>query len=210
MERVSIAADVADDAGISRAVDVLRRGGIVAYPTDTFYGLAVDPRRDDAVARLYAAKGRSASMAIPLIAASLAQAQEAAILGDSERRLARAFWPGPLTIVMPPTEAIAARTLGDGATVALRVPFHAVARALAGRFGFCITATSANRSGEPPANEAEEVAGQFSGSDLVDLLLDGGPTPGGPPSTIVEMAGAAPRCVRAGAVAWDRVLRSLE
>ena len=103
MERVSIAADVPDDALIARAADVLRRGGIVAYPTDTFYGLAVDPRRDDAVARLYAAKGRDASMAIPLIAASLAQAEEAAVVGDRELRLARAFWPGPLTIVMPPS-----------------------------------------------------------------------------------------------------------
>ena len=75
------------------------------------------------------------------------------------------------------------------------------------RFGFCITATSANRSGEPPASDAEEVADRFSGSDLVDFLLDGGPTPGGPPSTIVEMVRTGPRCVRAGAVAWDRVLR---
>ena len=149
-------------------------------------------------------------MAIPLIAASLAQAEEAAVVGDRELRLARAFWPGPLTIVMPPSAAIAARTLGDGSTVALRVPSHVVARALAARFGFCITATSANRSGEPPASDPEEVAERFSGSDLVDFLLDGGPTPGGPPSTIVEMVRTGPRCVRAGAVAWDRVLRSLE
>ena len=210
MVRLTIAADTIDEAVIERAVDVLRRGGIVAYPTETFYGLAADPRRDDAVARLYAAKRRDASMAIPLIAASLAQAQEAAVIGDRELRLAHAFWPGPLTIVMAPRAAIAARTLGDGTTVALRVPSHVVARALAGRFGFCITATSANRSGEAPANDAGEVAGRFSGTDLVDLLLDGGPTPGGPPSTIVEMVQTGPRCVRAGAIAWDRVLRSLE
>jgi L-threonylcarbamoyladenylate synthase len=210
MVRLTIDADAIDEAVMTQAADVLRRGGIVAYPTDTFYGLAVDPRRDDAVARLYAAKGRDASMAIPLIAASLAQAQETAVLGDRELRLARAFWPGPLTIVMPPRAAIAAPTLGDGATIAVRVPSHVVARALAGRFGFCITATSANRSGEPPANDAEEVAVRFSGTDQVDLLLDGGPTPGGPPSTIVEMVGTDPRCVRAGAVAWDRVLKSLE
>jgi L-threonylcarbamoyladenylate synthase len=208
--RLTIDADTIDEAVIAQAADVLRRGGIVAYPTDTFYGLAVDPRRDDAVARLYAAKGRDASMAIPLIAASLGQVEEAAVVGDPELRLARAFWPGPLTIVMPPSAAIAARTLGDGPTIALRVPSHVVARALAARFGFCITATSANRSGAPPASDAGEVAERFSGSDLVDLLLDGGPTPGGPPSTIVEMVGTGLRCVRAGAVAWDRVLRSLE
>ena len=129
-----------------------RRGGLVAYPTDTLYGLAVDPRRDDAVARLYAAKGRDASAAIPLIAAS--HRAGGGSRGRSATRscmLARAFWPGPLTIVMPARTVIAAALLGGGTTVALRVPSHAVARALAAAFGFCITATSANRSGHPPA-----------------------------------------------------------
>ena len=171
----------------------------------------MDPRRDDAVARLFAAKGREPSAAVPLIAASIDQAQEAAILGDREIRLARTFWPGPLTIVVPARSGIAPAVLAGGTTVALRVPAHAVARALAAVFGFCITATSANRSGDPPAVTGADVSAALETSiDLLDVLLDAGAATGGPPSTIVEMAESGPRLVRAGAVAWSRVLESLE
>jgi L-threonylcarbamoyladenylate synthase len=208
MITLSIAAAMPDEAVIAQAADVLRRGGVVAYPTDTLYGLAVDPRRDDAVGRLYAAKGRDASTAVPLIAASLEQAQEAATFGDADLRLAREFWPGPLTIVMPTRTGIAVPVLGDGATVAVRVPSHAVARALAAAFGFCITATSANRSGHRPAVTGAEVAVALE--QTIDLLLDAGPVPGGPPSTIVEITATGPRLLRAGAVGWDRVLESLK
>jgi L-threonylcarbamoyladenylate synthase len=208
MIRLPIEAGAPDAAALAHAVEVLKRGGVVAYPTDTFYGLAVDPRSEDAVGRLYAAKGRDASSAIPLIAASIEQAQEAGILGDRDLRLARTFWPGPLTIVVPPRHGIAATVLGGGTTIALRVPAHAVARALAAAFGFCVTATSANRSGHPPAVTGADVAGAHDES--IDLLLDAGAVTGGPPSTIVEMAPSGPRLVRAGAVAWNRVLESLE
>ncbi len=208
MITLSIAAAMPDEAVIAQAADVLRRGGVVAYPTDTLYGLAVDPREDEAAARLYAAKGRDASTAIPLIAASIEQAQEAAVFGDRELMLAGTFWPGPLTLVMPARSGIAAAMLGGGTTVALRVPSHAVARALAAAFGFCITATSANRSGHPPAVTAGDVAVALE--PAIDVLLDAGPVPGGPPSTIVEMTVTGPRLIRAGAVAWDRVLESLK
>jgi len=211
MLTLSITANLPDETVIARAADVLRRGGIVAYPTDTLYGLAVDPRRADAVVRLFAAKGRGASAAMPLIAASLDQAQEAAVFGVPELQLARAFWPGPLTIVLPARSGLAAAVLGGGTTVALRVPAHAVARALAAAFGFSITATSANRSGHPPAATGAGVAAAFdTAMDLLDVLLDAGAVTGGPPSTIVEMAESGPRLVRAGAVAWSRVLESLE
>ena len=181
---------------------------MVAYPTDTLYGLAVDPRRDEAVARLYGLKGRDAWSAVPLIAASVEQAQLAAVMGAVELRLARAFWPGPLTIVMPPQPGLSPVALGGGTTIGVRVPSHAVARALAAAFGFCITATSANRSGEPPAATGGDVAEALASA--IDLLLDSGPVAGGPPSTIVEVTEAGPRLLRPGAVAWDRVLRSLE
>jgi L-threonylcarbamoyladenylate synthase len=211
MLTLSITANLPDETVIVRAADVLRRGGLVAYPTDTLYGLAVDPRRDDAVARLFAAKGRGASSAVPLIAASIDQAREAASFGDRELQLARTFWPGPLTIVLPARSGLAAALLGGGTTVALRVPAHAVARALAAAFDFSITATSANRSGNPPAATGGGVAAAFDiAPDLLDVLLDAGAVTGGPPSTIVEMAESGPRLVRAGAVAWNRVLESLE
>jgi L-threonylcarbamoyladenylate synthase len=203
-----ISPDVPDEALILSACDVLRSGGVVAYPTDTLYGLGVDPRRADAVERLYAAKGRDASVAIPLIAASIEQAREVAILGELEMRLARAFWPGPLTLVMPARPVLTAALLAGGSTVAIRVPSHAVARELCRVFGFPLTATSANRSGEQPAASGHEVIASFVSE--IDLLLDAGAAPGGPPSTIVEIATSGPRLVRSGAVPWNRVLESLE
>jgi L-threonylcarbamoyladenylate synthase len=193
---------------IVRAARILRDGGVVAYPTDTLYGLAVDPRSADAVRRLFAAKGRDSSLAIPLIASTLEQAQQAGDLSESHVRLAAAFWPGPLTIVVPARPAIARELLGGGSTIAVRVPAHAAATALAAEMGFCITSTSANRSGQVPATTADRVALDLA--DVVDLVLDGGPSRGGLPSTIVEITPHGPRLVRAGAVPWERVLESLQ
>lgn len=188
-------------------MEVLRAGGVVAFPTDTLYGLAADPRREDAVARVFSLKGRDAAAAMPLIAADLDQALLAADLGPDARRLAEAFWPGPLSIAVPPRASISRRVLGGEETLAIRVPAHAVARALAAAFGFCITATSANRSGCPPASSADAVAAALP---QLDLLLDAGPAPGGPPSTIVAFDRGRPVLRRDGAVAWDRVLKSLQ
>jgi L-threonylcarbamoyladenylate synthase len=193
---------------VQEAVAVLREGGVVAFPTDTLYGLAVDPRRDDAVRRLFGVKGRDLSAAIPLVAGSLAQAEEAAVLGDPERRLARDFWPGPLSIVAPARPAVSVLVLAGGATVAVRVPAHPVAAALASAFGFCLTATSANLSGQPGTADPAVVSRTLAGR--IDYLLDDGLAPGGPPSTIVELRDGLPVLVRHGAVAWDRVLRSLQ
>ena len=197
----------ASSEGIAQAADALRSGRVVAFPTDTLYGLAVDPRRADAVERLFALKGRRPDAAVPLIAADLAQAMDAGEFGAREQRLAETFWPGPLSIVVPARRAIAAAALGGGTTVAIRVPAHARARELAAAFGFAITATSANASGEPPAETADAAA---SAVPNVDLVLDGGRVPGGPPSTIVRLDGETPALVRAGAIAWDRVLKSLQ
>jgi len=193
---------------IEQAVAVLRNGGVVAYPTDTLYGLAVDPRRDDAVQKLFAVKGRDLTAAIPLIAGTMADAEAVAVFGEVERRMARAFWPGPLSIVAPARAGISPLVLAGGRTVAVRVPAHPTAAALATAFGFCITSTSANPSGEPATADPAEVARRLS--DRVDLLLDVGMAPGGPSSTIVEVRDAVPTLVRAGAVPWERVLRSIQ
>ncbi len=195
------------EATIAEAADELRRGGVVAYPTDTLYGLAVDPRRDAAVERLFALKGRDAGAAIALIAADASQAERAGRFGPIERRLAAAFWPGPLTIVVPAAAALSP-LLSPRGTVGVRVPGHAVARALAGALGECITATSANRTGAAAAVTAADVSQAFG--DGVDLLLDAGSSPGGAPSTIVEVIGSTLTLHRAGAIAWERVLESLE
>ncbi len=197
-----------DPGGIARVVEVLRAGGVVGYPTDTLYGLAVDPRNETAIERLFEIKGRDERSAITLIAADLEQAREVCRLGPVHLRLARAFWPGPLTLVADAASALPPRLLAGGTTVAVRVPAHAVARAIARTLGSCITATSANRSGDrPAASAAEAVAGI---GDRVDAIADSGPAPGGAPSTLVAVRDDAPVLVRAGAIAWDRVLESLK
>jgi L-threonylcarbamoyladenylate synthase len=198
------------DAGIvAAAAEVLRQGGVVAYPTDTLYGLAVDARNDRAVERLFTLKGRDAASAIALIAADVGMAEDVAAdgFGELERRMAAAFWPGPLTIVVPASPILAA-ALSPRGTIGVRVPAHLVARALSAALGASLTATSANLSGRPPAVTADEVAAALG--DRIDLLLDAGPAPGGAPSSVVEIVEGRPLLHRAGAVAWDRVLESVE
>lgn len=206
MRRLSVAIEQPDPAALALAVEVLQSGGLVAFPTDTVYGIAADPRQDAALERLFAVKGRDSRAAVPLIAADAEQAMAAGDFGpdDLYMRLADAFWPGPLSIVVPANAALSRAALGGHDTVAIRVPAHAVARALAEAFGFCITATSANLSGHPPAETADAVIETLPG---IDLLLDAGRAPGGPPSTIVTLDAHGPVLIRAGAVAWDRVIK---
>ncbi len=188
-------------------MEVLGGGGLVGFATDTLYGIAADPRSDAAIERLFAVKGRDARSAIPLIAADREQAMAAGRFGEREGRLASAFWPGPLSIVVPAHRGLSRTVMGAAETVAIRVPAQQVARALAAAFGFCVTATSANASGSPPAASADEVQQSLP---ALDLLLDSGPAPGGAPSTMVWFDEHGPVLVRAGAVAWDRVLTLFE
>jgi L-threonylcarbamoyladenylate synthase len=208
MQLIRVDPDAPDAARIEQAATLLRGGGIVAYPTDTLYGLAVDARLDGAVERLYDVKGRDASAAIPVIAGSIEQAGDVGVLTPTDMRLARAFWPGPLTLVLRARPGLSPRLLGQGSTIAVRGPAHPVARALAASLGHCVTATSANRSGSPPAAAASDVSAAFGSA--IDAVIDGGPTVGGPPSTIIEVRSHDVRLVRSGAIAWERVLESLE
>jgi L-threonylcarbamoyladenylate synthase len=208
MQRLIIDPTAPDPERVMSAADSLRRGAVVAYPTDTLYALGVDPRNDEAVRKLFAVKGRTHSAPIGLIAADAAQARQAGPFGPAEERLAGAFWPGPLTIVVAAAGDMSSLLSGELGTLGVRVPAHAAARALAAAFGSCITATSANVSGQPAAATADEVAAALG--DMIDVVVDGGPVPGGPPSTIVQVVDGRPVMHRAGAVVWDRVLESLQ
>lgn len=189
------------------AIQALRQGLVIAYPTDTLYGLGADPRSLTAVNTLFQIKGRSEQRSVPLIAGTIEHARAVGAFNHIAERLAERFWPGPLTLVM-----FQAALLADGVarhnTIAVRVPDHPVARAIALALGGPITSTSANRSGAPPATTAIEVMDTVGGE--VAVVVDGGRTRGGLPSTIVDVSGGVPRLVRAGAVTWDRVLESLE
>jgi L-threonylcarbamoyladenylate synthase len=197
-----------DPRRIAEAAAVIRRGGIVAYPTDTLYGLAADPRDPRAVARLFAVKSRPLERAIPLIAADDATAGLAGRFAPRTRMLARHFWPGPLTLLVSADARLVPAVHGERRLVGVRVPDSVVARALALAAGGLITATSANRSGAAPTADPEDLH-PLAASGL-DALLDGGPAPGGPPSTIVDVTAEPPLLVRAGAVPWERVLEFLD
>lgn len=196
------------DPRIARAVTVLRRGGVVAYPTDTLYGLAVDPRSAEAVAKLFKVKERATGHAIPLIAADTAQVEDAAVMTGTALRLASVFWPGPLSLVLDARATIHPHVQAADGSVAIRIPASALARDLAAGVGFCITSTSANLSGHPATADPSEVVRTLAA--LLDDVVDAGMAPGGAPSTIVDARGTVVRLVRAGAVPWERVLESLQ
>ena len=208
MQRLTVDAGNPEAGVIEAAAAVIRAGGVVAIPTDTLYGLAADPFRADAVARVFAAKRRPSERALPLIAASADQiAQHLGAFRPAWRRLASRFWPGPLTLLVPAPAALAADVTGGTGRVGVRVPAHAVARALCGACGTPLTATSANVSGEAASDDPGDVTTALG--DRIDAILDAGRTPGGAPSTIVDVTGPAPTLVRAGAIPWEDVLACL-
>ncbi len=183
-------------------------GRVVAIPTDTLYGLAADPWSATAVDALFAAKNRPAERAIPLIAADRLQVEATlGTLSPLALRLAEQAWPGPLTLVVAAPPGLAPPITGGRGTVGVRVPNHDVARAIARFVGRPITATSANLSGEPATDDPDRVEAALD--DRIEMLVDVGRTAGGPPSTIVDVTGAAPTLVRAGAVPWDLIERWL-
>jgi len=197
-----------EPGAVARAAGILLGGGLVVFPTDTLYGLAADPRHAGGVARVYHAKGRSTSHALPLIAGDVAQVEALAkALPAATRRLAGRFWPGPLTLIIDAAATMVSRVHGGTGRVAVRVPDQAVARALALQLGFPVVATSANRSGSPASRLAEIAAAALEGD--VDLVLDSGPTAGGEPSTIVDARGGTPTLIRAGAIPFSLVLEAL-
>lgn len=195
----------ADAAAIARAAEILRAGGLVAFPTETVYGLGADATSDAAVAAIYAAKDRPRFN--PLIAhvASRAAAEAEGVFDADARRLADAFWPGPLTLVTPLATGARVCALARAGldSVALRMPAHPVAQALIAAAGRPIAAPSANRSGRVSPTLAAHVVEELGGR--VDLVLDGGPTRVGVESTIVACLGGAPALLRPGGVAREAI-----
>ncbi len=205
MIRVRVDRSAIGPDDMTSAVTALRRGGVVAFPTETFYGLAVDPRSAPAVKRLFSLKERPPDQPLPLIAADAAQVvEQVGTLTPLAARLASRGWPGALTLIIPASPRLCEDVHLSTGKVAVRVPEDRIARALAGRAGHAVTSTSANIAGEPPSSTPEDVVRSLG--ERVDVLIDAGATPGGLPSTIVDATGESPVLVRAGVIAWERVL----
>ena len=193
---------------LNSATEILQQGGIVAYPTETFYGLGAKFDLKNPVERVFLLKNRPFNNPLPLI---IGNQNLLTLIADTPNRLAlsliRNFWPGPLTLLLPAKRGLPVLITGDSGKVGVRIPGQSFALELAQHANFPITSTSANISGKPPAQDAEAVHRSFV--DAIDLLIDGGTTVGGHASTIVDACGDILSIVREGAISSDEINRAV-
>jgi L-threonylcarbamoyladenylate synthase len=195
-----LSSSLPDATAIARAADVLGGGGLVAFPTETVYGLGANALDAAAVARIFAAKGRPAINPLIVHVARIDEARElAAEWPDAAARLAGRFWPGPLTLVLAKRPIVPEIVTAGAGTVGLRIPAHPVARALLEAAGVPIAAPSANRSNEISPTTADHVLKSLGGR--IDIVLDAGPTSGGLESTVLDLTARPPRILRPGLIA---------
>jgi len=195
-----VAVPESDSPAIAEAAAILLSGGLVAFPTETVYGLGADGLNPEAVAKIYAAKGRPATNPVILHVDSIGSAKTLVSHWPVEAELlAEKFWPGPLTLVLPASDRVPAIVRAGGPSVALRCPAHRVALALIHAVGRPLAAPSANRSQHLSPTRAEHVASSLG--KAVDLILDSGPTEAGLESTILDLCGPRPRILRPGPIA---------
>jgi len=193
---------------IARAASVLKRGGLVAFPTDTLYALGADASNPSAVQRVFSAKGRSLTHPISLLVADLAMANQ--LVGEFPEPaacLAEHYWPGPLTLVLPALEGASPLLTAGTDRIGLRIPDAPTALALILRLGGPVTGTSANRSTGPEPRNADEVSRQLSGR--LELILDGGALPPRSPSTVVDLTVSPPVIVREGLIRKTEIFKLL-
>lgn len=191
---------------VEEGISILRRGGLVAFPTDTVYGLGAWSSLREAVARIYQVKERPQNMPLPLLLADTFQINEVAYpVPQIAWLLARNFLPGALTLVLHKSKSVPDSITAGGVTVAVRVPAHPIPVALAQGLGAPIVGTSANLSGKPSSITADEVHSQFG--DKIDFVIDGGRCLGGKESTVVDVTGEVPVILREGAISLEELDR---
>lgn len=199
---------------IHETVSVLQKGGIVAYPTETFYALGVRFDMEESLRRLYELKMRPKEKAMPVIIGSRELLSD--IVSDkwlknipmTAKSIMDRLWPGPLTLLFPAKEGLSEYLTANTGMIAARIPGESFAFHLAERAGFPITATSANLSGMPPADSAEDVIRYFG--DSIDIVVDEGPTQGGLPSTIVDVSEGKIRIVREGLITRNDIKKVID
>lgn len=195
-------------AAIGSAAGVIRQGGVVIFPTETFYGLGGDPMMAETIARIYRIKGRDWNKPLPLIAASRSHVlRTVADWPPLAEQLARAFWPGPLTLVLSAASSLPPALHAHTGKIALRITPHPVARNLADNAGGLLISTSANAAGDPACKELQDLSAAFKAQ--VDGILDAGPLSGYLPSTIVDVSGPEPVLLREGPITWQEITQRL-
>ena len=195
-----------NEGQIQLAVDALKKSGLVAYPTDTVYGLGASMKASQAIERIYQVKQRPRSLPLPLLLANISQIAEVAdSVPEVAWKLAQHFLPGGLTLILFKSSLVPEAITGGGRTVAVRIPAHPVTLALIRELGAPIIGTSANLSGRPSPVTAQEVAEQLG--DKIDLIIDGGGCPQGIESTIVDVTGQSIKILREGAIPGEEIER---
>ena len=194
-----------DEKTLAEAAGIIRDGGLVAFPTETVYGIAADGTSPDAVRRIYEAKGRDESKPILVLISDREELNRLVrCIPVGVHGLMDAWWPGPLTLVFPASDRVPRDLLGGGATIGVRHSGAALAGALCRAVGRPVTAPSANRSGGPEPLTAGEVAAQIG--EKLDMILDGGNSPAARPSTVVDVSSGEPRLIREGCTPYRRIL----
>lgn len=192
---------VGDIDAVAKAADVLRRGGIILYPTDTLYGLGVDALSDEAVARLYQLKARDTSKPIHSVVADIEMANVFGFVDEKAFALACAYLPGPLTLILKKREEIQTGIAKDIGTIGVRIPDHQFCRDLARAFDAPFTTTSANLSGATTGRSVQEILKQLGQkAEAIDLVIDAGELPERTPSTVVDVSSGTAKVLREGAI----------
>ncbi len=197
----------ADDEGLRFAAATMKKGGVVIYPTETVYGLGCMPSDPDAAKRICEIKGR-AENPLPLVCSDIEMARKVVQFNATAEKLAEEFWPGPLMFILPSKVVYPMWVTHGKKTLGLRVPGVEVPRKLAQLTGGVIVSTSANISGEPPATTAKEALSQTGFK--VDVVVDGGPSPGGKPSTIIDLSGKEMWILRSGPISGSQIMETLK
>ncbi len=190
---------------VEEGARIVRSGGVIAFPTDTVYGLGADVLQEEAVKRIYRIKQRPLNIPLPVLLAEREQVPiVASYIPEIAYVLMNHFWPGGLTLVLPAVKSFRSRVVAGGETVAVRIPDHKVTLALIRAVGQPLVGTSANVYNHPNARTAEEVRRQLA--DRIDYIIDGGTCPGGMESTVVDVTGAIPIILRQGAVPVEQIM----
>jgi len=188
------------------AAQIVRSGGLVVYPTETVYGLGCDPFNVEAVKRILDVKG-DRKKPLPVLAASIVDVDKVAFVSPNGKRLAAKFWPGPLTMVFPKKPALPDVVTFGWDSVGLRIPDSDVALNLTRLSGGLLIGSSANRTGEEPSRAVQEISGELK--EMVDVVLDGGATVQGMPSTVADLTSEKPRILREGPISLKEILDAL-
>jgi L-threonylcarbamoyladenylate synthase len=193
---------------IDEAVAILKSGGVIAFPTETFYGLGADARNEAAIDKIFGIKGRDFKNPILVVIGARDHLDAfAADIPEKARKLMDRFWPGPLTIVFRAAASVSPKLTAGSGKIGIRLTSHPIAAELSGKLGGPVTATSANLSGAPECSSAEEVISQLKGK--LDGIVDGGRTPGGKGSTIVDVTSHPPKLLREGMIPFSLIQDTL-